>query len=64
MLEVTAVANKVYLRVLKDFPDLLTGGSVTVALVDTLAKAHEKHTLAVLEGLEQSHENWVQLKKE
>ena len=40
----------------------LTKGSVNVALVDTLAKAHGKDTLAVLEGIEQSHENWVQLK--
>ena len=62
MLEVAAVANKAYRQVLKDFPNFLTRGSVTIALVDTLAKAHEKHTLAVLEGIEQSHENWVQLK--
>ena len=61
-LEVVAVANKAYMRVHKDFPNFLTGGSVTVALVDTLVKACEKHTLAVLEGIEQSHENWVQLK--
>ena len=61
-LEVAAVADKAYMQVLKDFPNFLTGGSVTIALVDTLAKAHEKHTLAVLEGTEQSHENWVQLK--
>ena len=51
MLEVVAVANRAY-----------TGSSVTVALVDTLVKAHEKHTLAVLEGIEWSHENWAQLK--
>ena len=62
MLEVVAVANKTSTHVLKDFPNFLTGGSVTIALVDTLAKACEKHTLAVLEGIEQSHENWVQLK--
>ena len=62
MLEVVAVANKAYTQVLKDFPNFLTRGSVTIALVDTLVKAHEKHTLAVLEGIEQSHENWVQLK--
>ena len=59
MLEVTAVADKAYTQVLKNFPDFLTGGSVTIALVDTLVKAQEKHTLAVLEGIEQSHENWV-----
>ena len=62
MLEVVAVADKAYSQVLKNFPDFLTGSSVTVALVDTLVKAWEKHTLAVLEGIEQSHENWVQLK--
>ena len=62
MLEVAAVADKDYTQVLKDFPNFLTRGSVTIALVDTLAKACEKHTLAVLEGIEQSHENWVQLK--
>ena len=52
MLEVVAVANRAYTEVLKSFPDFLTGSSVTVALVDTLAKAHEKHTLAILEGIE------------
>ena len=62
MLEVVAVADRAYTQVLKNFPDFLTGSSVTIALVDTLAKAQEKHTLAVLEGIEQSHENWVQLK--
>ena len=62
MLEVAAVDDKAYTQVLKNFPDFLTGSSVTIALVDTLAKAQEKHTLAVLEGIEQSHENWVQLK--
>ena len=62
MLKVVAVADKAYTEVLKSFPGFLTGSSVTVALVDTLAKAQEKHTLAVLEGIEQSHENWVQLK--
>ena len=39
MLEVTAVADKAYTQVLKNFPDFLTGGSVTIALVDTLVKA-------------------------
>ena len=62
MLEVVAVADKAYMQVLKDFPNFHTGGSVTTALVDTLVKACEKHPLAVLEGIEQSHENWVQLK--
>ena len=62
MLEVVAVADKAHMQVLKYFPNFLTGGGVTIAVVDTLAKAHEKHTLAVLEGIEQSHENWVQLK--
>ena len=62
MLEVVAVADKAYTQVLKNFPDFLTGGSVTIALVDTLVKAQEKHTLAVLEGIEQSHKNWAQLK--
>ena len=36
--------------------------SATVALIHTLAKACEKHTAAILEGIEISHENWVQLK--
>ena len=62
MLEVVAVAHKAYTQVLKNFPDFLSGGIVTIALVDTLVKAPEKHTLAVLEGIEQSHENWAQLK--
>ena len=62
MLEVVAVAHKAYMEVFKSFPDFLTGSSVTVALVDTLAKPREKHTLAVLEVIEQSHENWAQLK--
>ena len=62
MLEVVAMADKAYTQVLKDFPDILTGSSATVALICTLAKAHEKHTTAVLEGIEISHENWVQLK--
>ena len=39
MLEVVAVADKVYTEVLKSFPGFLTGSSVTVALVDTLVKA-------------------------
>ena len=39
MLEVVAVADKAYTQVLKRFPDFLTGSSVAVALVDTLAKA-------------------------
>ena len=62
MLEVAAVADKAYTQVLKSFPDFVTRSSVTVTLVDTLAKAREKHTLAILEGIEQSHENWAQLK--
>ena len=62
MLEVAATANKAYTQVLQDFPDILTGSSTTVALVCTLAKAHEKHTTAVLEGIETSHENWMQFK--
>ena len=62
MLEVEAMADKAYTQVLEDFPDVLTGSSATVALVHTLAKAHEKHTTAVLEGIETSHETWVQLK--
>ena len=62
MLEVMAMANTAYTQVLKKFPDFLSGGSVTIALVNILVKAQEKHTLAVLEGIEQSHENWVQLK--
>ena len=62
MLEVVAVANRAYMEVLKSFPNFLTGSIITVALVDTLAKAHEKHTLAVLKGIEQSHGNWAQLK--
>ena len=48
MLEVMAMADKAYTQVLKNVPDFLTGGSITIALVDTLAKAQEKHTLAVL----------------
>ena len=35
MLEVVATANKAYTQVLKDFPDILTGSSATVALVCT-----------------------------
>ena len=62
MLEVAAMATKAYTQVLKDFPDILTGSSATVALTHTLAKAHEKHTAAILEGIETSHENWMQLK--
>ena len=62
MLEVASVADKAYTQVLKSFPDFLTRSSVTVTLVDILAKAQEKHTLAILEGIEQSHENWAQLK--
>ena len=42
-----AVANRAYPKALKDFPSLATHGSVTIALVDTLAKAHDEHTLAV-----------------
>ena len=57
MLEVVATANKAYTQVLKDFPDILTGSSATVALIHTLAKAHEKHTTAILEGIEISHES-------
>ena len=64
MLKVVAEADTAYSKVPKDFPDFLTGGSVTVALVDTLAKACDKHTLAILEGIEQSHPNWIQLKKD
>ena len=52
-LEVAAVADKAYTQVLKDFPNFPHWVvSVTIALVDTLVKAHEKHTLAVLEGIE------------
>ena len=59
MLEVVAVADKACTEVFKSFPDFLTGSSVTVALVDTLVKAQEKHTLAGLEGIKRSHENCV-----
>ena len=52
MLEVVAVADRAYTEVLKSFPNFLSGSSITVALVDTLVKAHEKHTLAILEGIE------------
>ena len=62
MLEVVAMANKAYTQVLQDFPDVLTGSSATIALIHTLAKAHEKHTTAVLEGIEISHDTWMQLK--
>ena len=62
MLEIVAMADKAYTQVLKDFPDILTGSSTTVDLIHTLAKAREKHTTPVLEGIEMSHENWVQLK--
>ena len=62
MLEVVAMANKAYTQVLKDFSDVLAGSSATVALICTLAKAHEKHTAAILEGIDTSHETWVQLK--
>ena len=62
MLGVVATADKAYTQVLEDFPDILAGSSTTVALVHTLAKAHEKHTTAILEGIEISHENWMQLK--
>ena len=64
MLEVAAMADKAYTQVLEDFSDVLTESSATVALICTLAKAHEKHTTAVLEGIETSHETWVQLKIE
>ena len=62
MLEVVAMADKAYTQVLKDFPDILTRSSTTVALKCTLAKACDKHTAAILERIELSHENWVQLK--
>ena len=62
MLEVAAMAGKAYTQVLKDFSDVLTESSATVALICTLAKTHEKHTTAVTEGIETSHEAWVQLK--
>ena len=62
MLEVVAMANKAYKQVLEDFSDVLAESSATVALIRTLAKAHEKHIAAVLEGIEMSHETWVQLK--
>ena len=64
MLEVAAMADKAYTQVLKDFPNILAGSSTTVALICTLAKAHGKHTTAVLEGIDISHENWVQLKRQ
>ena len=62
MLEVVATANKAYKQVLEDFSDVLTESSATAALIHTLAKAPEKHTAAILEGIETSHEAWVQLK--
>ena len=52
MLEVVAMADKAYTQVLKDFPDILTGSSTTLALIHILAKACEKHTTAILEGIE------------
>ena len=55
MLEVAATADKAYTQVLKDFSDVLAG-VMPLALICTLAKAHEKHTTAVLEGFETSHE--------
>ena len=64
MLEVVTMANKAYTQVLEDFPDILAGSSTTVALICTLAKAHENHTGAILEEIEISHENWVQLKRQ
>ena len=39
MLEVVAVADKAYNQVLKNFPDFLTGSSVTVALVGHFSKS-------------------------
>ena len=57
LIEVVAVANRAYSKALKDFPS-------TVALVDTLAKACDEHTLAVLKGLEESHKSWVKLKRD
>ena len=62
MLELVAMADKAYTQVLEDFSDVLTESSATVALIHTLAKACEKHTTAILEGIETSHETWVQLK--
>ena len=59
MLEVAAMADKAYTQVLEVFFDVLTVSSATVALICTLAKAHEKHTTAILEGIETSHETWV-----
>ena len=64
MLEVVAAANKAYTQVLQHFPDFLTGGNVTTALVNTLVKAQEKHVLAILEGIEGSHKNWSWFKRE
>ena len=64
LMEVAAVANRAYSKALKDFPSLLTQGSITIALVDTLAKAHDEHMLAALKGLEESHKSWVKLKRD
>ena len=63
-MEVVAVANQAYTSAIRDFPNLVNQGSVTSALVDTLAKACDQHSLAVLKALEESHENWVKLKKD
>ena len=57
LMEVVAVADRAYSKVLKDFPRLFTLGSVTVALMDTLTKACDEHSLAVLKGLEESHQS-------
>ena len=54
LMEVVAVADRAYSKALKDFPRLFTLGSVTVALMDTLTKACDEHSLAVLKGLEES----------
>ena len=64
LMEVAAVANRAYSKALKDFPSFATHDSITIALVDTLVKACDEHTLAVLRGLEESHKSWVKLKKD
>ena len=62
-MEVVAVANQASILALRDFPNLVNQGSITSALVDTMAKACDQHSLVVLKGLEETHENWVKLKK-
>ena len=64
MMSVAADTDQAYTKVLKNFPNILVGGSITVALVQALANAQDKHALTVLDGIEEVSHQWTIMKRQ